>query len=342
MGPGFNPGPILVRLRHGITRGKMSDSILFANKPAKSNPVVGILLAAVTGILTLSNVLTLIDSAGAWISGITNPGEYDSPSKLAATLALYIVSVFLGLATIILSLTSKLAVARILLIILVLLHPITVAVVWGETPIATMKYAFESLSYGINSFDAFVWFLDYILHPLIIIPTVLVVVLSFVLNKKPVEPVLATPATTSSALFNNNAVQETVSINTTNKGNNNMAAQYEVMIPGITDPQVDVATLQAWARSGRIRANTLVKEISTGATFNASQIPGVFSDKQYTTALILSILLGTIGVDRFYTGHVGIGVGKLLTAGGCGVWALVDIILYATRKVTDSEGNPLS
>jgi hypothetical protein len=120
------------------------------------------------------------------------------------------------------------------------------------------------------------------------------------------------------------------------------SAKWEIMIPGIPDPQVDTATLQGWARAGRLKPNTLVKELSTGATFPANQVPGVFSDKSWTTTLILSFLVGIFGVDRFYTGHVGLGIGKLLTAGGCGLWALIDLILIATRKVTDSDGNPLS
>jgi hypothetical protein len=44
---------------------------------------------------------------------------------------------------------------------------------------------------------------------------------------------------------------------------------------------------------------------------------------------------------RHVRGQIGLGIGKLLTAGGCGIWALVDLILYATRKVTDSYGRPL-
>jgi hypothetical protein len=120
------------------------------------------------------------------------------------------------------------------------------------------------------------------------------------------------------------------------------SAKWEIMIPGIPDPQVDTATLQSWARAGRLKPTSLIKELSTGATFPANQIPGVFSDKSWTTALILSFLVGVIGVDRFYTGHVGLGIGKLLTFGGCGIWALIDLILIATRKVTDSDGNPLS
>lgn len=55
--------------------------------------------------------------------------------------------------------------------------------------------------------------------------------------------------------------------------------------------------------------------------------------KDPTTSLIVSILAGNIGIDRFIIGDVGIGVGKLLTCGGLGVWAIVDwfLIQDATR-----------
>lgn len=42
---------------------------------------------------------------------------------------------------------------------------------------------------------------------------------------------------------------------------------------------------------------------------------------------IISLLAGTLGIDRFLVGDTGLGVGKLLTAGGCGVWAIVDWFL---------------
>ena len=65
------------------------------------------------------------------------------------------------------------------------------------------------------------------------------------------------------------------------------------------------------------------------------------SDKDWTTLLILSLLLGWLGVDRFYAGHIGLGVLKLLTLGGCGIWSLIDIILVATGKFSDADGLPI-
>ena len=68
--------------------------------------------------------------------------------------------------------------------------------------------------------------------------------------------------------------------------------------------------------------------------------PGV-SDKDFLTTLLLSIFLGGLGVDRFYLGYTGLGVAKLLTLGGCGIWSIIDIILIATSKLPDAQGRPL-
>ena len=63
--------------------------------------------------------------------------------------------------------------------------------------------------------------------------------------------------------------------------------------------------------------------------------------KSWLVTLLLAILLGNFGVDRFYTGHIGLGVLKLITCGGLWVWYIIDIILIAMGKRTDKDGNPL-
>ena len=72
--------------------------------------------------------------------------------------------------------------------------------------------------------------------------------------------------------------------------------------------------------------------------------------KSKTTALILSILLGGLGVDRFYLGYTGKAVAQLLiTLCTCGIgaiateiWGLVEGIQILTGSINvDAQGNPL-
>lgn len=57
--------------------------------------------------------------------------------------------------------------------------------------------------------------------------------------------------------------------------------------------------------------------------------------KDPTTILIISILAGNLGIDRFMIGDTGLGIAKLLTCGGLGIWAIVDwfLIMGRTREV---------
>jgi len=76
--------------------------------------------------------------------------------------------------------------------------------------------------------------------------------------------------------------------------------------------------------------------VKTGAS-----VTGSGEGKDWLTALLLSIFLGIIGVHRFYTGHMAIGVVQLFTFGGCGIWSLIDIIMIASGKFKDADGNLL-
>jgi hypothetical protein len=57
--------------------------------------------------------------------------------------------------------------------------------------------------------------------------------------------------------------------------------------------------------------------------------------KDPTTLLITSIFLGFLGVDRFMLGQTGLGVAKLLTCGGFGIWAIIDwfTIMGITKEI---------
>lgn len=117
---------------------------------------------------------------------------------------------------------------------------------------------------------------------------------------------------------------------------------YRVMIFGGDNRLYSHADLQGMAKAKVLKPETMVQHRDSSYALQAKQVPGVFSDKEWVTAMLLSFFLGGLGVDRFYLGYSGIGVAKLLTLGGCGIWALVDFILIAMRNVPDSNGLPLS
>ncbi|MFY9677803.1 TM2 domain-containing protein [Glutamicibacter protophormiae] len=64
--------------------------------------------------------------------------------------------------------------------------------------------------------------------------------------------------------------------------------------------------------------------------------------KSFIAAWLLSWFLGGLGIDRFYLGKIGTGILKLITFGGFGIWALVDIILILAGAMHDKYGYRLA
>ena len=111
---------------------------------------------------------------------------------------------------------------------------------------------------------------------------------------------------------------------------------------GAEEGPYSLEDLATQARAGVLRSNTMVKRADgTGAWFLASELPGVFSDKDWLATLLISFFVGWFGIDRFYLGYTGLGILKLITFGGCGIWYVVDLILIAMGKLDDSQGRPL-
>jgi len=75
--------------------------------------------------------------------------------------------------------------------------------------------------------------------------------------------------------------------------------------------------------------------MSTKSNKMENQIKG---EKAFVPTLLLCLLLGGLGVHRFYVGKIGTGVLQLLTLGGLGIWVLIDLVMIVTGKFTDKQG----
>ncbi|AQT70315.1 TM2 domain-containing protein [Anaerohalosphaera lusitana] len=65
------------------------------------------------------------------------------------------------------------------------------------------------------------------------------------------------------------------------------------------------------------------------------------TEKSGVVCLLLLLLVGFLGAHRFYVGKIGTAILFILTGGGLGIWALIDLIMIITGKFTDAQGNPI-
>ena len=77
----------------------------------------------------------------------------------------------------------------------------------------------------------------------------------------------------------------------------------------------------------------------SGATYVRSELDrGAESDYTRLPVFLLCLLVGWLGVHRFFVGKIGTGVLMLLTIGGLGIWMTIDLILIIVGEFRDREG----
>lgn len=101
--------------------------------------------------------------------------------------------------------------------------------------------------------------------------------------------------------------------------------------PGMQQPGGFGAPMQPYAGGGQM--------------MGPSGVPNLMAPtgegKSWMVTLLLCGFLGYLGVHRFYTGHYLLGALQLITCGGFGVWAFIDLIFILMGKYTDAQGRAL-
>jgi hypothetical protein len=115
--------------------------------------------------------------------------------------------------------------------------------------------------------------------------------------------------------------------------------EYYLFVDGVVKGPYGLIDLKGLAHSRAVSART---QVYVGEGWKSlGDVDEVYSTRSWAVALAFSMLLGWLGIDRFYLGKIGSGIVKLLTVGGLGAWWLLDFLLTVFHAVNDASGKPL-
>ena len=132
-----------------------------------------------------------------------------------------------------------------------------------------------------------------------------------------------------------------------NENNNPVAIVNENFVASTTnDPNVYTSQQTNNWYSSPVQKNsntqndskTIVKQ-STSNTKSTASENTKSGDKSWIAALLFCIFLGELGIHRFYLGYTWQGIVQLFTAGGLGIWALIDLIRIITKDLQPKDGS---
>jgi TM2 domain-containing membrane protein YozV len=140
--------------------------------------------------------------------------------------------------------------------------------------------------------------------------------------------------TVQSVKSTENTAMETSTV-TTAVVSNNILAKNEVA----TVKNANQTSTQAVKSSTVVSKKAAVNAISNTNTKAVKKNADPGEGKSQLIALILCIFVGVLGIHRFYLGYTKEGVIQLLTAGGCGIWSLIDLVRIITGDLKPKDGD---
>lgn len=140
--------------------------------------------------------------------------------------------------------------------------------------------------------------------------------------------------TVQSVKSTENTAMEASTVNTT-VVSNNILAKNEVA----TVKNANQTSTQAVKSSTVVSKKAAVNAISNTNTKAVKKNADPGEGKSQLIALILCIFVGVLGIHRFYLGYTMEGVIQLLTAGGCGIWSLIDLVRIITGDLKPKDGD---